>query len=60
MAAIEVLRGLGFGQAIQAAEVAAISYADSQVAQNTAMRITERAIQLCSSRGNEAHIILTA
>ena len=42
VAAIEVLRRLGFRQAIEAAEIAAVRDAHPQVAQNAAVRINEQ------------------
>ena len=42
MAAVKILRGLSFRQAIQATEIAAVRDADPQVAQNPAVRIDEQ------------------
>ena len=42
VAAIEVLRRLGFGQAIEAAEIAAVRDAHPQVAQDAPLRIDEQ------------------
>ena len=43
VAAIEVVRRLGFRQAIEAAEIAAVGEADPQVAQDASLRINEQA-----------------
>src|SRR5579883_2957277 len=42
MAAVKILSGLGFGQAVKAAEIAPVCQTDPQVAQNTTMGIDQQ------------------